>query len=108
MEGSRLYFFQKEFLGAEDFRYKSYIKRNPLVSQVVSRSLQRELRYKPTIYEPTVARKVLFFSTRNLDAADFSQTYVPHYTVLKHSDILCWTQHIQIGIRYKVVHSYEK
>jgi hypothetical protein len=102
-----VYFVQKDFIGAEDFRYKSYIKRNPLVSQVVSRSLLRELRYKPTIYEPTVTRKVLFFYTRNIDAAGFSQTYVPHYTVFKHSDILCWAQQNQTEIRYKVVHSYE-
>jgi len=108
MKGNRLYFFQKEFIGVEVFRYKSYIKRNPLVSQVVSWSLLRELRYKPTIHEPTATRKVLFSSIRNKDAASFSETYVPHYTVLKHSDILCWTQHNQTGIRHKVVHSYEK
>jgi hypothetical protein len=40
------------------------------------------------------------------DAAN-SETYVPHYTVLKHSNILCWTQHNQTGVRYKMVHSYE-
>lgn len=59
----------------------------------MSRSLLRELRYKPMIYEPTVTRKVLFFSTRNTDAAGFSEKYVPHYTVLKHSDIRCWAEH---------------
>jgi hypothetical protein len=62
-----------------------------------------ELRYKPRICEPTVTRKELFFSTRNIDAPNFSETYVPHYTVLKHSDILYWTLHNQTEMRYKMV-----
>jgi hypothetical protein len=54
-------FLSKEFLRAEVFRYKLRIKRNPLVSHVASWNLLRELRYKPTMCEPTVTWKMLFF-----------------------------------------------